>query len=175
MVTAATPRTLQPRSDDADARIHHQTERNLSFYAEHPELIDQRLAELDREWPAERILGTQLGAAGLVGLSLGLFNRRFLLLPAVALGFLLQTSVQGRSLPQDLWRRLGLRYRQEIDAERQALTAMRSDHRRMHAGEEPRVGSADPTPARKPKGQRAPRSEPPADDGRGGRRAHETP
>ena len=97
MVTAATPRALPARSDDSDARIRQQTERNLSFYAEHPELIDQRLTELDAEWPAERILGTQLAAAGLAGLTLGLFNRRFLLLPALALGFLLQTSVQGRS------------------------------------------------------------------------------
>jgi hypothetical protein len=174
MVTAATTRTPQRRFIEPDVRIRRQTDRNLSYYAEHPDFIDERLAELDREWPAERVFATQLGTAGLVGLALGLFHRRFLVLPAVALGFLLQQATHGRSATLELWRRLGLRFAREIDSERQALLALRADRRRMHAGEEPRGESTDPSPPHKIKGRRQPR--PSAEgDGRGGRRAHESP
>jgi hypothetical protein len=64
----------------------------------------------------------------LLGLLAGrTINRRFLWLPVIVLTFLLQHAVQGWCPPVVLFRRLGVRTRQELDAERAALKALRGD------------------------------------------------
>jgi hypothetical protein len=166
-VAATAPRTRYVPDWD-NRRIHHQMDRNIAFYAEQPDLIDERLAELDNEWNMERTVGTQLAGASLVGVILGAaVSRRFLVIPAVALGFFLQYTINGWSPPVALWRRVGIRSSREIEMERNALLALRADHRRMHAGEEPRRVAEGNTR----KGKRQARH---SNDGRGGRRAHES-
>lgn len=54
-------------------------------------------------------------------------SRRLLLVPAVVLGFLAQQALQGWCPPVPVFRRLGFRTRREIDAEKDALKALRGD------------------------------------------------
>jgi hypothetical protein len=107
-------------------------ESRLSYYVDHPDEIDRRLAELDHEWNAERMLQAKAGCAGLVGAFLALTaDRRWLALPALAGGFLLQHALLGNCPPFQLLRRMGFRTRREIEQERYALKALRGDFDRI--------------------------------------------
>jgi hypothetical protein len=93
-----------------------------------PHALDARIAELDREWDIERAVEANAATLALAGLGLGLLvNRRFLALPVVVAGFLLQHAVQGWCPPVSILRRLGFRTVPEIDHERYALKALRGD------------------------------------------------
>lgn len=98
--------------------------------------IDDRLRELDGESDVERLLEINASILALAGLSLGvLADRRWLALPGVVLPFLLQHGVQGWCPPLPVMRRLGIRTRAEIDAERVALKILRGDFEGLgHAG-----------------------------------------
>jgi hypothetical protein len=103
-------------------------ESRLSYYVDHPDGIDQRLAELDREWTAEQMLQTKVGCAGIVGALLAMTSdRRWLALPTLAGGFLLQHTLTGSCPPYEVLRRMGFRARREIEQERYALKALRGD------------------------------------------------
>jgi hypothetical protein len=96
--------------------------------ADGPGTITARLAELDRESDIERVLEINASVLALSGVALGAFaHRRWLALPAVVLGFLLQHAIQGWCPPIPVLRRLGVRTRAEIDAERFALKYLRGD------------------------------------------------
>ncbi|XXF77979.1 hypothetical protein P2318_33775 [Myxococcaceae bacterium GXIMD 01537] len=100
----------------------------LSDYAGRPPDIQHRLDELDREWDVERMLGVKAAGLVLLGLVLGARrDRRFYLLPALAAGILLEYGLLGRGAPVELLRRLGVRRRRDIEAERFALMALRGD------------------------------------------------
>jgi hypothetical protein len=84
--------------------------------------IEQRMAELDREWDVERVLEVNASTLALTGLVLGAtMNRKWLLLPGIVLPFLLQHGLQGWCPPLPVLRRLGVRTRGEIDREKYAL------------------------------------------------------
>jgi hypothetical protein len=86
--------------------------------------ISRRIAELDREWDVERILEVNASTLALTGLALGIaVNKKWLLLPATVLSFLLQHGIQGWCPPLPILRRLGVRTRGEIDREKYALMA----------------------------------------------------
>lgn len=88
------------------------------------ETIRKRIAELDREWDVERILEVNASTLALTGLVLGFaLNKKWLMLPATVLSFLLQHGVQGWCPPLPILRRLGVRTRGEIDREKYALLA----------------------------------------------------
>jgi hypothetical protein len=90
--------------------------------------LGARIIELDRESDVERVLEINASTLALSGLALGAFvNRKLLVIPAVVLGFLLQHGIQGWCPPIPVLRNLGLRTRQEIDAEKYALKTMRGD------------------------------------------------
>ncbi|MCL5270613.1 MAG: hypothetical protein M1457_08710 [bacterium] len=127
MLPKTTMRVTAHTADHINRQIAAQTERNIAFYAVHPELIDQRLEELDREWDIERTLETNAAVVGLAGLVLGTRDRRWLFVPALVGGFLLQHALQGWSPPVPFMRRLGVRTQSEIEAERFALKALRGD------------------------------------------------
>ena len=113
-------------------RIERETEASVAYFAEHPEEIDDRLGELDREWDIERTLEANAASFSLVGLTLGLtVDRRWLALPVGVAAFLLQHAVQGWCPPVPVFRRLGLRTAGEIDRERYALKALRGDFDRI--------------------------------------------
>jgi hypothetical protein len=54
-------------------------------------------------------------------------SKRWLILSAVVPGFLLQHAIQGWRPPIEVFRRLGSRSRNELDAERRAIKAQRGD------------------------------------------------
>ncbi|MEX2220000.1 MAG: hypothetical protein WD749_14705 [Phycisphaerales bacterium] len=127
MLPASATRVERATAADALARINRQTECSILYHAAHPEHIERRLAELDREWDVDRILGTQFSCTALAGLILGVTSsRRWLLLSAVTMGFFLQHSLQGWCPPLPFWRNLGYRTAREIERERCALRAIRT-------------------------------------------------
>ena len=129
MIPATTTRVEQHTDEQINARIRRQTERNISHFAKQGDgEISRRLEELDHEWDIERTLEANAASISLMGVGLGAFvDRRFFVIPAVVAGFLLQHAVQGWCPPVPLFRRLGLRTASEIDAERDALKAIRGD------------------------------------------------
>jgi len=93
-----------------------------------PRAVAQRLREIEREWNVERTLGTGAAALTLTGALLGAFvDRRWLILPTVVGGLMLQHAAMGWCPPALLLRALGFRSAREIEEERYALKAARGD------------------------------------------------
>jgi hypothetical protein len=129
---AVLPETTLRFDQNTEAVINHgirrRIEQNIHYYAMHPEEIDVRLEELDREWDIERVLEANAASIALGGVLLGLFrNRAFLLLPLAVAGFLLQHALQGWCPPMRFFRRRGVRTAAEIASERAALKSLRGD------------------------------------------------
>jgi hypothetical protein len=90
--------------------------------------IDARIAELEQESDVERLLEGNAATLAFVGTALSrLHHRRWSWLPLVVSAFLLQHAVQGWCPPIAVFRRLGVRTRSEIEAERYALKLLRGD------------------------------------------------
>lgn len=109
-------------------RIDSAIEESIRYHAVHPEKIDQRLFELEREWDIERALEANAASLAVFGVLMGLIGRRaFYWLPGIVGGFLLQHAMSGWSPPVPLLRRLGFRTAGEIHREKYALKALRGD------------------------------------------------
>ncbi len=108
-------------------RVARQTTANIAYYAQRLDEIDRRLDELQREWDIERSIEVGAGVWGLVGLTFGLFARRWNIVSFVASIFLLQHALRGWAPPVSVLRRMGLRRAREIARERYALKALRGD------------------------------------------------
>lgn len=126
---ASTERVVRHTPRHLDRRLHRDMEHRVRFYSRHPDRIEARLDELDHEWDMERMLETNASSLAVAGLALSLLDRRFLAVPLVVAGFLLQHALQGWCPPINLFRRMGFRTRTEIEAERYALKAIRGDFR----------------------------------------------
>ncbi|HEX2527581.1 MAG TPA: hypothetical protein VHL31_14955 [Geminicoccus sp.] len=118
-------------SSEAISRDHRaRIEARARYFARRPDLIDQRLRELDHEWDIERTLEANAATITLASLVLGATrDRRWLYLSGGVAAFLLQHALQGWCPPVPVFRRLGVRTMQEINAERTALKALRGDFR----------------------------------------------
>lgn len=134
MLPATASRVENATSEDLNRRFAAEIEESLRHHAEHPEHIAHRLDELDHELDIERTLEANAATLALTGTLLGAFlDRRFLVLPAVVTGFLLQHALQGWCPPVPVFRRLGIRTTAEIDRERAAMKALRGDFGRIEA------------------------------------------
>ena len=129
-LTAVSSRTVDDRIRRATApeinqQIDRQTEANILHYANAmPEVIAERIEELDREWHVERLLEVKGIGLALAGLALGATrDRKWLIVPAVVLPLLLNFKLRGWAPPLPVLRHLGIRTRAEIDRERAALLA----------------------------------------------------
>ncbi len=133
MFPSTTARVMEQTPDYINERIRQKTEESVvRFCTAGPEAIRQRLAELDREWDIERCLEVNASMVVLTGLALGLVrDRRWLIVPILASGFLLQHAVQGWCPPVPILRRLGIRTSAEIEHERYALKALRGDFQHL--------------------------------------------
>lgn len=113
--------------EHVNRQIREQTGRSIQYYRAHPQLIEERLRQLDQEWDIERTLEANAATLTVTGSLLGLtVSRSFLALPLLVGAFLLQHALQGWCPPLPLMRRLGVRTLSEIDDERQALLALRA-------------------------------------------------
>lgn len=113
----------EPRVNEA---IERRTEMNIEYFERHPEQINRRLAELDREWDIERMLATNSSILSLAGLVFSITRRRsWVLLPLTVQAFFLQHALSGWCPPLGVLRRMGYRTPDEINRERNALLKLR--------------------------------------------------
>jgi hypothetical protein len=112
------------------AELDADLEQRVAAYRDAPRrAIDERIAELEREWDIERTLTLNASTLAFSGVVLSrLHHRGWLWLPATVLTFLAQHAIQGWCPPIEVFRRLGIRTRTEIEAERHALKALRGDY-----------------------------------------------
>ena len=101
--------------------------------------VGERLRRLDKEWDIERVLQTNAAALSLVAWIAVLRRptRRRAAVAGIVPAFLLQHALQGWCPPIELFRVLGRRSRNEIDAERTALKALRGDFADLPQDDEP--------------------------------------
>lgn len=134
MLPASRARVPANTTRDQAARIHRELADSLEFHARHPDKIARRLRELEKEWDVERAIEANASALALVGILLGsTTSKRWLALPALVTGFLLQHALQGWCPPVPILRQLGFRTAYEIEQERQALKAIRGDFKELAA------------------------------------------
>jgi len=126
-IPKSSQRVSEHTRPQVNAQLQRQLEANVAYYARHPEQIDARLKELDREWDIERALEANAGSLALMGLGLGLLNRRWRLVSVAVTGFLAHHAIKGWCPPLPILRRMGVRTMREIDQERFALKALRGD------------------------------------------------
>ena len=116
LVSSTTYRVTEHTAAHINRRIRQRTEDRLAYFAEHPDEIERRLEELDREWDMERLLEANAASFSMLGLTLGLtVGHRWFALPMGVAAFLLQHAVQGWCPPVPVFRRLGVRTVGEID------------------------------------------------------------
>jgi hypothetical protein len=114
--------------DSADHAMERGAIGRLSRCASSNALVARQLRNLEREWDLERTVETWFASVVLTGVTLAVTrDRRWIALPAVAAGFMLQHAIQGWCPPVPLFRRLGFRTQSEIARERYALKGMRGD------------------------------------------------
>jgi len=129
MLPSTARRVPDHTPEHVEQQITQKTVENLKCYASgSPEAIRERFAQLDAEWDIERTLEANASALALIGLALGAFvNKKFLILPGIVAGFLLQHALQGWCPPLPVFRRMGIRTSYEIEQERYALKAFKGD------------------------------------------------
>ena len=116
-------------SPEINRRLDNESDDRVREYAQKtPAEITRRIDELDHEWDVERLLETNASVIAFAGLALGVaHNKKWLILPGIVLPFLFQHAVQGWCPPIPIFRRLGVRTREEIDREKYALKVLRGD------------------------------------------------
>ncbi|WP_103257953.1 YgaP family membrane protein [Tabrizicola aquatica] len=128
MLPSTTDRVSDQTADAVNQRIEAEYQARIAHYADHPDQIPTRLQELDHEWDIERAIEANAATLALTGVALGVtLDRRWLVLPALVTGFLLQHALQGWCPPVPILRRMGFRTATEIERERHALKALRGD------------------------------------------------
>lgn len=126
-------RVSRSSTDKANQEVQEKIIHHISEYKGAPDSeIKERIKELDSEWDLERTLEVNASTLALTGVLLGTFvNKRWLIVPAVVTGFLLQHGLQGWCPPLPLFRKLGIRTRREIDEEKFALKHLRGDLKQL--------------------------------------------
>jgi hypothetical protein len=131
-LTAVSSSAIEDRIRRASAhqvnqQIDRQTDANILHYTNAmPEVIDERIEELDREWDVERMLTVNGASVALAGLILGATrDKKWLIVPGIVLPLLLNLNLRGWAPALPVLRHLGMRSRSEINRERAALLASR--------------------------------------------------
>ena len=121
--SAVEDRIRRASAPTLNQQIDRQTDANILHYANAlPDVIDERIEELEREWDIERLLAVNGTTVALAGLVLGTtVNRKWLILPGIVLPLLLNFRLRGWAPSLPVLRHLGMRSRSEIDRERIAL------------------------------------------------------
>ena len=129
MLPTTADRVRVNTSCEINARIRRETLDRIGYFrGAAPEELEERLRQLDAEWDVERAIEANASSILLAGVGLGAFvNRKFLVLPGIVAGFLLQHALQGWCPPIPILRGMGFRTQTEIEEERYALKAIRGD------------------------------------------------
>ncbi|WP_240376881.1 YgaP family membrane protein [Bacillus piscicola] len=122
-VPKTTERVEQHTKDEINERMEKEIEQNIEYYRDKsPDIIKNRIDELESEWDTERVLeanaSTLVLAASVLSLSV---NKKWSLLSGIVGGFLLQHAIQGWCPPLSIIRRAGVRTAAEINKEKTAL------------------------------------------------------
>ncbi|HRK96831.1 MAG TPA: hypothetical protein PK694_10965, partial [Rhodospirillales bacterium] len=105
MLPDTAERVPQHTTRHINERIQDDLKASVAYHARHPDAIDDRIAELDREWDIERTLEANAAGVSLAGLLLAVtVDRKWLFLPAGVAGFLMQHALQGWCPPLELFR-----------------------------------------------------------------------
>jgi hypothetical protein len=115
-------------NEEVDRRIRESLEQHVEA---HPEIVERRLAELDREWDTDRAMEATYSAAFLTGVGLSCLNSRWRVLSIAAAASLLSHALFGWDPLLPLYRRWRFRTSTEIDYERYALKTVRGDFRHL--------------------------------------------
>lgn len=116
-------RVRKHTADKVNQKIDQRTKENIErFSIGTRDIIRNRIKKLNEEMDIEQALEMTSAANVLIGIGLALtVNKKWLLLSAVSSAFLIQHSVQGWCPPLPVLRRLGIRTRDEINEEIDAL------------------------------------------------------
>jgi hypothetical protein len=116
-------RVRRNTADEINRQIDLKTNDNIREYTSRDSgAIRGRIAGLNKEWDLERALEFTSALNVLVGLALGLaVNKKWLLLSAFSSAFLVQHALQGWCPPLPVFRRFGIRTKDEINKEKIAL------------------------------------------------------
>jgi hypothetical protein len=120
-------RVREQSPSTANEHVDRTTAESVRAHGSSAAATAHRLEEIDREWDLERALFAVTSVNLLLGLIATARDRRWIAWPAAVAAFQFQHAVQGWCPPVSVLRRLGVRTRQEIDAERMALKALRGD------------------------------------------------
>jgi hypothetical protein len=111
-----------------DDQIKRQIDRNVIYYADHPEEIDGRLKELNKEWNIERKIQVNGAVVNLVTIVMGLLlSRKWLIATSLIDCLLYRHAKTGWCPAVPLLRRFGTRKQSEIEHEYYVLKALRGD------------------------------------------------
>jgi hypothetical protein len=120
------------RDDKACAKPDTLEQRLACIADAGPQAIEDRLAELEREWSAGRVTKAVIGVLLVAGFALtALLNPWWLILPAVGGVFLLQYLFSRTSWLGKVFQEMGFRTSSEIDQEKMALKVLRGDFRHL--------------------------------------------
>lgn len=123
-------RVREQSRSEVNSTIDRETEGRLLRYASmSKEELTRRIEELEKEWDMERLLETNASAltAGAMIAFAATRSRKWLFVPGVVMSFFFQHAVQGWCPPVPVFRRAGVRTRQEIEREKYALKVLRGD------------------------------------------------
>lgn len=128
-ITETARRVPDNTDPDVAARLDRKAEEMVTgSAAAGPHSIEARLKDLDREWDVERVIQAEAATMALAGLALGAkSDRRFFAMPGVVAGMMLLHALHGWYPLLPVFRRMGFRTPDEINAEREALRRLRGD------------------------------------------------
>ena len=124
---------LDPVRRSSNSRVTSRLDREraarVAAAVQAPQSISERIRSLDTTWDIERTLEANAATLSLVGLAFVAArpSKKRLAVAAIVPAFLLQHALQGWCPPIEVFRMLGRRSRNELDAERTALKAVRGD------------------------------------------------
>ncbi|GGY79047.1 hypothetical protein GCM10011613_24790 [Cellvibrio zantedeschiae] len=97
-------RVSENTSPSVNAKIQQEIAKSVQFYRVNPQLISERLDELDNEWDIERVLETNASSLIVASSLLGVVaSRKFFAVPFVVGAFLLQHALQGWCPPLPIY------------------------------------------------------------------------
>lgn len=126
-------------SEKINKQIDRNMFRNIRKYRNYSkEAITGRIKDLKKEWDIERTLEVNASSLAMIGIILGsLVHRRWNILSGIVMSFLLLHGLQGWCPPLPLFRRMGIRSRQEIEEEIYALKIVRGDFGNINSTTKP--------------------------------------